>query len=323
MEEQEGTENKEQAEPELLYHYTTQEGLLGIIEKGCIWATHLRYLNDTSEGEIVSRAAWEELISRPNTDSLIQLFGMPPVKGRKEIECNDEQILNQGYRILSSEVTSRDVYVTSLSKRGNLLSQWRAYSGESGGYSIGFSPNYLEVIGRHFLEEISRKNFLPDEPLIRCQYYDDEVKEQLTEKIKRVVDSYILEADKTKREFTSNEQVGSRTPAAIAIRHFRPLSLDCATTKDNAFQEEEEWRLIFRSLNRSVEGVFFRPGRSMLIPYLKIPLEFQNQHVEIKRIYVGPSPHPSEAQESVEMLLRKYGIHGVEVVPSKIPYRNW
>jgi len=42
-----------QAQPKLLYHYTTQEGLLGILEKASIWATHYRYLNDASEGQIV------------------------------------------------------------------------------------------------------------------------------------------------------------------------------------------------------------------------------------------------------------------------------
>ncbi len=49
MEEQERTEKTNGAEPELLYHYTTQKGLLGILHERCIWATHIRYLNDASE----------------------------------------------------------------------------------------------------------------------------------------------------------------------------------------------------------------------------------------------------------------------------------
>lgn len=32
-----------------LYHYTTMNGLKGIIESGCIHATNVRYLNDTQE----------------------------------------------------------------------------------------------------------------------------------------------------------------------------------------------------------------------------------------------------------------------------------
>ena len=77
MGEQEHQPMEDQAKPEgLLYHYTTQKGLLGILDKKCIWATHLRYLNDTSEGEIVSKAIWQEVNSRVNSDELMQYFGI-------------------------------------------------------------------------------------------------------------------------------------------------------------------------------------------------------------------------------------------------------
>ena len=35
--------------PKILYHYTDQEGLLGIIGKKEIWASHTQYLNDQRE----------------------------------------------------------------------------------------------------------------------------------------------------------------------------------------------------------------------------------------------------------------------------------
>ena len=35
--------------PDVLYHYTTQAGLLGIISQKEIWATHTQYLNDRRE----------------------------------------------------------------------------------------------------------------------------------------------------------------------------------------------------------------------------------------------------------------------------------
>ena len=35
--------------PDLLYHYTGWEGLEGILRERMIWATDVRYLNDTSE----------------------------------------------------------------------------------------------------------------------------------------------------------------------------------------------------------------------------------------------------------------------------------
>jgi hypothetical protein len=33
----------------MLYHYTTQFGIIGIVESSSVWATHALYLNDSSE----------------------------------------------------------------------------------------------------------------------------------------------------------------------------------------------------------------------------------------------------------------------------------
>jgi len=49
MEDHERTENANRPEPELLYHYTAQTGLDGILSSDSIWATHYRFLNDTME----------------------------------------------------------------------------------------------------------------------------------------------------------------------------------------------------------------------------------------------------------------------------------
>jgi len=49
MEDLERTENGDRPEPELLYHYTDQRGLDGILSSASIWATHYKFLNDFSE----------------------------------------------------------------------------------------------------------------------------------------------------------------------------------------------------------------------------------------------------------------------------------
>ena len=43
------TEHLQQPTPKYLYHYTTQEGLLGIVASGSLWATDITYLNDAME----------------------------------------------------------------------------------------------------------------------------------------------------------------------------------------------------------------------------------------------------------------------------------
>jgi hypothetical protein len=38
---------------ELLYHYTSVESFLNIVDGGELWASHIRYQNDTSEQRLI------------------------------------------------------------------------------------------------------------------------------------------------------------------------------------------------------------------------------------------------------------------------------
>ena len=83
--------------------------------------------------------------------------------------------------------------------------------------------------------------------------------------------------------------------------------------KHKKFKEEDEWRLI--SKPRGIDGVQFRTGKSMLIPYVKINLDESLNMVGgdnnteifccIPEIYFGPTPHPNLSRTSLEMMLRK------------------
>ena len=48
--------------PAILYHYTTQQGLLGIIRDKEIWASHTQYLNDAREFRHALDLIKEELL---------------------------------------------------------------------------------------------------------------------------------------------------------------------------------------------------------------------------------------------------------------------
>jgi hypothetical protein len=332
MEEQEHQHAEDQAEPELLYHYTDQKGLLGIIHGKCIWATHIRYLNDTSEGQIFTKLLQSELSQRATTGpdeplsqltALAQLMGLSVGQAGSNIQCANKEVLDLGSSAFSW-ISCQDSFVASFSEQGNLLSQWRAYSGDTSGYCIGFTRPYLKSVGVHFLE--SRKDSFYDDsnPLVACQYCDKPEEESLKREIEQIVDSYITETDQVQWQ-TTPEKEGLRALGAIAKKHFFPLGKRRAITKDQAFREEAEWRLVFQlekagTINSKLE---FRPGRSMPIPYFKVDLTWENQPLEVREIIVGPCPHPLDAVNSVQRLLRKEGIPKSEVRDSKIPYRNW
>ncbi len=113
--------------PQTLYHYTSQQGLIGIVSADELWATDIRYLNDSSEFTYAVQLAYKALREWKHTDlAYYQAF-------RKLAE---ERLRESGSSIL----------VASLSEEGDLLSQWRGYCSPGPGFAIGFNGRYLATV---------------------------------------------------------------------------------------------------------------------------------------------------------------------------------
>ena len=135
--------------PEFIYHYTSQDAFLKIVNSTTLWATDIRYLNDSAEFTYAVQLACEVL---------------------KEY-ANDEKYhtVKNIYEVLSTEPYSlhyASIYVVSFSGNGDLLSQWRAYCPLGSGFSIAFHGNTLERIG-------SNSNF----DLVPCEYDENKQKQ--------------------------------------------------------------------------------------------------------------------------------------------------
>jgi hypothetical protein len=114
--------------PPTLYHYTTAQGLLGIMESNKLWATNVRFLNDPSEIDYAICIIRESLGSAPL-----------PANFRDQVN----------YRLDESEAEAR-VYVCCFCVEGDLLSQWRtrppaAESGEGGPQNLGAAGRLATV----------------------------------------------------------------------------------------------------------------------------------------------------------------------------------
>ena len=99
-----------------LYHYTSVNGLRGIIDSGNIWATHLGFLNDLSEGR-AARADEAFRARLEETDKRAPLF-------------------------IASFCRHQEPH----QRKNGLLSQWRGYAGEGGGYCVVFDEAALDVL---------------------------------------------------------------------------------------------------------------------------------------------------------------------------------
>jgi hypothetical protein len=105
--------------PDVLFHYTDQSGLLGIVKCSKLYATDVRYMNDPTEFRLALGLAESQL---------------------KCTKCNSQN-QKDFVKILSKvpeQMKDINLFSVSFCAYDDLLSQWRGYSGGSYGYAIGF-----------------------------------------------------------------------------------------------------------------------------------------------------------------------------------------
>lgn len=238
-----------------------------------------------------------------------------------------------------------DIYVASFSKaeEGDSLNLWRAYSQALPGFSIGFDAEALDASFR-----ASRNDAEAGRPeiggLFGVQYVPDlddtfRIKREILW-LAQLVRTIILQLKKADFDPAlmrglSVERIASEIRESMSeyAKSAMLMAMLLPLLKHDGFSSEQENRLVrLRAKDDQFEhcsDICFRPGQSSIIPYLATPLPPTD--LGIRRVVVGPCPDPVWAVHAVEMLLTKKGIRvrrnslagGVEVVPSKIPYRNW
>lgn len=110
--------------PAVLYHYTTTQGFIGILESQRLWAGDARQMNDADElvyaRQVAARVA-RKLLSDTS-------FGVA-APGRLLLQ----DVANESYKFWEWD----RYFVVCLSEHSDQLSQWRAYAGDGLGYAIG------------------------------------------------------------------------------------------------------------------------------------------------------------------------------------------
>jgi nucleoid-associated protein YejK len=147
----------------LLYHYTTVEGFLGILESDSIRATHIRYMNDSQEfvdalghmgtlvGELVSEFERCNADLRQAMSNVGDTFAGRFEKLRESLRVGLGEFLcsisspmsrrNSAYIVSFTDDAALEL--TLLGPPGDRLSQWRAYGGGGKGISLGFDHSAL------------------------------------------------------------------------------------------------------------------------------------------------------------------------------------
>jgi len=274
-----------------LYHYTTLSGLLGIVRSRTLWASDIRYMNDSAE---LKHAA--DLLRIEVQERLTRGQGKADLLG---------QFMDWiSHRIMNGHM----LFATSFRAEGNLLSQWRGYSSHGKGVSLGFLSEYI-------LECAGKQKF----QIGKC-IYEPNIQRNL---IGRVVDAVEVHAENSIDDTTPRQRIPE-----IYQEVFEQIKIDLlrisAILKHPSFREEKEWRIVspvFTDLEAS--PVSFREANAMLVPYLEFDLQADAEHpLQLDHLFLGPTSNINISMNSLKMYLAQHGI-----VPSRgidycqIPYR--
>jgi DUF2971 family protein len=276
--------------PGQIFHYTSSHGLRGILASHQLWATDIAYMNDATE-----MAYGLALIAK----HLAQAATDAPDLEKEFFRRSD---------VSESTVIHRGDFVTCFCADGDQLSQWRSYAAAGSGCAIGFSTRAL-------LEH--------NQPILRRVIYEPAVQE-------RMIQTVISRSRVLFREVSTGRSIkdldDDRTLPAFASFLASRLKEFACTFKHPGFQEEKEWRLIFRGF-RSREfmpALRFRED-SLSTPYIPISLRNAGPSppalLPILEVRHGPSIHPGLARKSLLLLLEKFGYDHVEVRGSSTPLR--
>jgi hypothetical protein len=269
--------------PTTLYHYTTAEGLLGILETQKLWATHYAYLNDPSEVEY-----GRQLIIEFLTDERTRVIQQPDFQGADRwmgfLGLAEEAVLK-------ARVQIGDPFLACFCEDGDLLSQWRRYGSDGRGYSLGVRPRALDSLGSDGIRLLDVR-------------YDKEEQKRMVSEILNAVFEHLAPLFRNSR---SSLEVGQ-----ISVKDLANDLIDSLCSfKNPAFEEEKEWRCVLHAQSAGLlwelKDVRFRPGRNGIIPYVEVALSEEGP-LPIVEIIAGPGLDGSLAEKALGLLDEKYGL---------------
>jgi len=293
-----------------LYHYTTFESLVGIIQQQTLWATHFKFLNDASEIELFSSRLLDFL---------------PPDLVREYEQLSENKGELQSLTRSLYEETDRNIYIAAFYgehrddeyiNENGLLSQWRAYGGD-GGCAIVFKTQNLEEL----LEQEAEANDYSSVHLTDIIYSDNEQKFRTDlapelECLAKHVEQHIAQL-----------KIGQEPVLDSSTAY--PAFVKCISRyKHRGFKEENEVRVVaipaptkkravnlFRSA-RPEKAVKFREKSGGLAPYIDL-FDGLSRELPIDRIIIGPHREKEKRAQAMRIMLRNTNI---QVSISDIPY---
>lgn len=272
--------------PDLVYHYTSLEGFVGIIQSRSLWLSDYSYLNDRRElthgVDVVCEVADEMLRTHP--------------------ESAVGELLLAWKRNLSA--TTHRVCIVSFSADEDSLSQWRAY----GPIAIGIEPRHLPI---HAYQT-----------RLGAVEYDREIQRKLASiYLSHLTQAYQVDLKEGQLEYTPDVYHGTERIIEL-VAFFK----DAAFRSEHEYRLVYiEDTATSRSFNLPSPPKNFRVARTRLVPYVASdelsPFKNKRSPLDVKEVVLGPEADDL-LERGVRELLASSALPDVKVRRSRVPYRT-
>jgi hypothetical protein len=308
-----------------IFHYTNAAGLLGILKSKALWATHYRYLNDTSEAAVI-RSLILPILEEETAKIMPKLAERGLLKGYYEFHGGRaDALLAEGqYKSLVRVIDEvSPFYVLSFCKhqsrtpdfRHGLLSQWRGY-GESGGFAIEFDEQQLDNLLQSETSEFAYA-FIKTGDVLYKNHKGIFDRNKFTG----------LASELIRRIFESQQDISELTGQANVDEIAVEFSKIAPFLKHRGFREEHEYRVMGACIRKSKippedgrqhKDIKFRLKGGLIVPYIEL-LE-KSGTLPIKSIIVGPHASQDKQAEALRIALEYHSFGDVQIRCSDIPY---
>lgn len=293
---------------DVLYHYTTSDGLIGIINSKSLWATCIDFLNDPNEltyGINLCHQIVESLDSI--SESLKLALGV-------YFEIYSE---NRKDKYLTS-----DLYIISFCEHHETLGQWRLYGKNGEGYCVGINLNENIIL----IPEYDIAEEFDEIVLTSCAHpkkviYDSKQQHDLITGIILSVDSELSTIFENKKIIPSSNEsfsIYSQT-ARFIIENILPF------IKKPEFYDESEWRILIK-FEKNISRKF-RTNNNVIIPYTILKFyertgkEASQISVPIKDIIIGQALNFQRAHQGLRYFLKSYNHDEISISRSLIEFQ--
>lgn len=285
---------EERKPPNIIYHYTNDIGLRGILESGNIWLTDIFNLNDPSEiSHGFSHAV--DILNRKSESG--------PAES-KQFAKNFSVFHQSGLR------ESAHYFVCSFSLDGDDLGQWRAYADNGRGYAIGFDATALE---NAFAYENGQP--IPNNSTFHITYEDEILATLHRQMIENMFDLISLPRSNNYDHRTINNFM-SELSVSLSVHALRASLF----FKHKAYAHEKEYRFLQIHRPDMVFDVNQRYRSYELVRYRKFAWK-RLQADALKEIIIGPAANCVKATQFASDCMKAFDIQDAEVKCSTIPYR--